>query len=132
MRFTSKTQFLDRVRAEWDRLWHMLDQADPDALTTRFVWGADRAVKDALMHVHEWHRMNLRWYREGLTGTPEMPAKGYTWLECPKLNQAIFEKYRHLSLAEAKRRLRQSHTETLALLESLTEAALLTLLDERR
>ena len=126
MRFASKTQFLDRIRAEWERLWQLLDQADPDALATRVVWGVDRTVKDALMHVHEWHRMNLRWYRDGLTGTPEMPAKGYTWLECPKLNQAIFEQHRSLPLAEAKRRLRKSHAETLALLETLSEAALLT------
>ena len=63
----------------------------------------------------------------GLRGeVPELPAPGYTWEQEPELNQAIYEKYRDLSLDEVLAFSQASHRETLGVVQGMSEAELFT------
>lgn len=125
MRFTSKQQFLGLMDEEWGNLCETLAAIPPAALESAPLWGAGRTGKDVLMHLYEWHVMNLGWYKTGLKGVPDMPAKGFTWKENPALNEAIYQKHRRVPLARARALLRASHTRVLKLLRSLSEEQLL-------
>ena len=89
------------------------------------LYAVQRSGVDVLTHLHEWHNMCLGWYQVGLTGTPIVLAPGYTVAQCPALNEAIFQRYKNLSAADAKRKLRASHHKVVKLLASLSEQQLL-------
>lgn len=125
MKFTSKKAFLQDIESEWQRLWEMLAAVSNEALARPGLYAVRRSGKDVLTHLHEWHNMCLRWYKTGLTGTPEMPAVGYSWSQCPQLNEAIYLRYKDVTVADAKRKLRHSHHKCVKLLESLSQTQLL-------
>ncbi|NNE95169.1 MAG: ClbS/DfsB family four-helix bundle protein, partial [Acidimicrobiales bacterium] len=111
-------ELVDAAAHEFDRLWLAVD-AVPEA--QRETPGACDAwsVKDLLAHLHAWHEMALGWEREGSAGTtPQQPAPGYTWAETPALNQAIFERTRDDEWSDVDSRLRRTHDQIVAVIES--------------
>lgn len=67
-------------------------------------------IKDILAHLLEWHIMLMVWYTIGKTGEkPEMPGKGFTWKELPKLNELIYQKYKDETLGDIFERLNKTH-----------------------
>lgn len=125
MRFTSKKQFLGLIEQEWGKLCETLAAIPPTALESAPLWGDGRTGKDVLMHLYEWHIMNLGWYKAGLKGVPDMPARGFSWGQNPALNEAIYKRHRRVSLPRARTLLRASHARVLKLLRSLSEEQLL-------
>lgn len=125
MNFPSKQSFLDDIETSWNALSTLLEHIPDENLARPGLYAGVRSGVDVLTHVHEWHNMCLRWYQEGLKDTPVMPAPGFKWTESPALNEAIYQRYKDLSPADAKRKLRTSHRKVVKLLESLTERQLL-------
>jgi hypothetical protein len=83
-------------------------------------------VNDLVAHLAEWQRMFLGWYREGLEGVkPRIPAPGYKYREIPKLNRAIWAKYRTSAVAEVQKDFESSYREILDLVDKLPPASLL-------
>ncbi len=77
--------------------------------------------KDVLAHLYEWHCMLLRWYKDGQTSQPDIPAKGYNWRMTPDLNLAIYEKHREEPLRTIVRKVKLSHSRVMKLVETLSE-----------
>ena len=125
LKYSSKQIFLQDIETEWDALCALLAKITDEDLEKPGLYAVQRSGVDVLTHLHEWHNMCLGWYQVGLTGTPIVPAPGYTVAQCPALNEAIFQRYKNLSAADAKRKLRASHRKVVKLLESLSEHQLL-------
>ena len=86
------------------------------------------SVKDILAHLLEWQQMNLDWYAAGKRREKVyMPAKGYTLRDLPRLNQMIYRKHHHRSLKSVVQDFEEHHKETIALIDSLSDADLTTL-----
>lgn len=133
MKFKNKEELIKKFESDWEKLWKLLDtftdedmvQAPKKRTGSMEKSGDAWSPKDILAHLHEWHNMPLRWYKEGLSGTPEMPAKGYNWRQIPELNREIYKKYKDISLPEAKKLVKASHEKFLKLMKSLSEKELL-------
>lgn len=120
----NKTQLLESIQKEYTALEKFLVLLTPEQMAFSSAPGA-WAVKDILVHLHEWQQMFLDWYEAGVRGdTPKVPAPGYKWNQLPELNQAIYEKYRSLSPEQALAMFRESHHRTIEFIESLPEADL--------
>ena len=71
------------------------------------------------MHLHHWHLLFFNWYEIGMQGVkPQMPAKGYSWNETPKLNLWIREQYEDIPWEEASRLLTTSFLQTRKIMEN--------------
>ena len=81
---------------------------------------------DLVAHLDEWHRMFLRWHRDGLAGrTPAMPAEGYKWNELRELNRVVREKHKSASWKRVLAAFEDSYAEVVSLAEGLSEKQLL-------
>ncbi|MFZ6027418.1 MAG: ClbS/DfsB family four-helix bundle protein [Chloroflexota bacterium] len=122
----TKSQLIAEAQKEAQALQQLLSDLNPVQMEQAGESG-EWSVKDVLAHLYEWQQMFFRWYEAGLRGeTPAVPAEGYKWNQLPALNQAIYERYRHRPLDEIVHAFWDSHTRTLALIESLSEETLVT------
>lgn len=123
---TDKNTLLNLQKEEYEKLIHMINVlSEPDQEGIFPFEDRDRNIKDVLTHLHEWHLMFLRWYKEGMAGNiPAMPAPGYTWKDTPALNKAIWEKYQNTSLKEAKIMVSETHAEIIKITEGHTNEEL--------
>lgn len=79
----------------------------------------NRKISDVLAHLHHWHLLMLRWYKEGMRGgKPAMPEAGYTWKEIPRLNIDIREIYKDVSLRKIISLLDKSFRDLQIIMES--------------
>ena len=133
MRFESKTDFLDTVDKEWEKLCRTLaklSDAQMHLLPRERSGSMERSgdpwsPKDVLAHLHAWHLMTLGWIETGPEGSPSVPAAGYSWKTTPALNRDIYLRYKDVSLGEIQRKVRESHDATRAIIDSLGEETLL-------
>jgi hypothetical protein len=123
---TSKTELLDAAGREFERLWNAVEsvpESDRELVGACDAW----SVKDLLAHLHAWHEMAIGWEYEGSRGEqPVIPAEGYTFAETPALNQAIFERTKHDPWNEVVARLRSTHADLLAVIDSYDDDDLFT------
>lgn len=122
----TRSALLDLSRHNFDMLLNCIESMEVEEQQKEFPPGTmNRNIRDVLMHLHHWHILLLGWYQTGMAGEkPDMPAKGYTWQETPKLNKGIWEKYRHTSLEEAKAVLKESFLQVREIIEGHTEEEL--------
>ncbi len=126
MRYESKRALLDDIRAEHDALCALLKAIPEARYRESGVWGDGWTIVDLVAHLAEWQRMFLGWYREGLEGVkPQIPAPGYKYREIPKLNRAIWAKYRAFSFAEVQEDFESSYREIVDLVDKLPPESLL-------
>jgi len=87
----------------------------------------DKNDRDLLMHLHEWHKMVLNWYKSNMEGkkTSFLP-EGYTWKSTPKLNKSLWEQYQKTSLSEAEKLFAKSHKEIMSLIKKHSNEELFT------
>ena len=122
----TRTELLAAIDQEWSALAALLEPLTPQEIVAPGIMD-DWSVKDLLAHLAAWEQLLLGWVRAGLRGeAPELPAPGYTWEQEPELNQAIYEKYRDLSLDEVLAFSHASHQETLGVVLGMSEAELFT------
>lgn len=123
---TSKAQLLEQADVNFEKL-----QAELSGLTDMEMIEAgivgEWSIKDVLAHLFEWQQMTCSWYRVGKSGeTPFTPSPDYTWRQIPDLNQHIYEMYKDVPLNEILEKFARSHTETIALIESMDNDELFT------
>ncbi len=122
----NKTQLLESIQKQYTALEKFLAPLTAEEMAYSSAPGA-WAVKDILAHLVEWQQMFFKWYEGGSQGEmPEVPAPGYKWNQLPALNQAIYEKYQHLTAEEALSLFRESHRKTVQFIETLPDADLTT------
>jgi len=123
-----KQALLDEIQRERSALDDTLAHLSVRQMTRAGVTRGGWSVKDVLAHLVEWQQMNLDWYAAGLRGeTPAIPAPGYTLRELPRLNQAIYRKHHRRSLQAVMCDYRSYHDRVVALIETLSDADLVTL-----
>lgn len=121
----NKTQLLAVAHKEFHKLETYLSSLSPEQMKASNA--PQKSVKDILAHLYEWQQMFFIWYAAGLRAEmPDVPAPGYKWSQLPALNQAIYEKYNHLSLDDALTWFRASHAKTMQFIESLSDGELTT------
>lgn len=126
VRYTTKRQLVSDIEREHDRFVALLESVPPSRRREPGVWGDGWTVNDLVAHLMEWHRMFLRWYREGLAGgRPAMPVPGFKWSETPALNRDIQRTHRRAAAATLRDGFERSYQEILALARELPPDALL-------
>ena len=115
----SKSELLHLSRENFEKLQDFCDKLDAEELFKDFPSGTmNRNISDVFMHLHHWHLLLKKWYTIGMAGDkPEMPEKGYTWKTTPELNKWIWNKYKNISLDEAKKSLKASHMQIMKIIE---------------
>lgn len=122
----SKTELLNAIVQERQALERLLAGLSPEQMLLPGALG-EWSVKDVLAHLVEWEQMFLGWLAAGQRGeTPALPAEGYNWRQLGELNQKIYEQYRAAPLDEILALFKTSFAQVCALLESLSEADLVT------
>jgi hypothetical protein len=108
---TKKKDLINASTEEFLSLFNLIDSMTLEKQESSFLFeDRDKNIRDVLTHLHEWHLMMKRWYKDGMSGIkPEIPAKGYTFKTLPDLNNEIFKKWQNTSLDDAKELLISSH-----------------------
>jgi len=123
----NKTELLQLVQQERDKLEKTLAPLSVDEYSRPGVTDAGWAVKDVLAHLFTWEGMVRSWYAAGLRGEkPELPAPGFKWNQTPALNQKIFEQHRSRPLQDIQAEFQASYQEMLKLIQEMPEEDLLT------
>ncbi|SOE20893.1 hypothetical protein SAMN06298216_1370 [Spirosomataceae bacterium TFI 002] len=119
----NKTELLELGKANFEKLIAFVDSLSDDEQGLDFPPGTlNRNIRDVLMHLHHWHLMMEDWYTQGKVGEkPIIPAKGYTWKTLPSLNNWIREKYKEVSLYEAKLSLKISFNQIREIITSISD-----------
>lgn len=83
-------------------------------------WKRDKNLRDALIHLYEWHQLMLNWVHSNQNGEekPFIPEP-YNWKTYGDMNIEFWRKHRKNSLEEATDMLNKSHKGVLELSESL-------------
>lgn len=122
----TKSALVEAIDSERGNLLGVLDDV-PEVTKTLPGACESWSVKDILAHMTDWEQRFLGWYEAGLRGeVPKIPDAGYTWRQLPALNQAIYEKHRHKSLAQVQEEFDASFKRIRALVEQLSEHVLFT------
>jgi hypothetical protein len=138
-RATTKTDLLKMANEQFDKLWKMIDSMngaeqsadfcfDAESLTQKdgaAHWKRDKNLRDVLIHLYEWHQLVLTWVAEGERGEarPFLPP-GITWANYQKMNAGFFEKHKGTAYYDAKRMLKDSHAQVVALMERYSDEEL--------
>ena len=117
MKFSSKSEFVQRTQEQWNLLWTTVKSC-PGNRTSQ------TALKQVLAHLHAWHRLTLSWYNEGMNGKPDLPAKGFNWQQTRLLNAKLDEEFAKIAMDSVVRRLKLSHGRLMSLVEDLSERQL--------
>lgn len=126
MRYESKQALMNDIRTAHDSLCARLEEIPQVRWQEPGVWGDGWTVSDLVSHLAEWQQMFLGWYEQGLGGAmPEMPARGYTWRQTPKLNRAIREKHRSRSRVAAMAAFESGYSRIVQMVEALSPEQLL-------
>lgn len=88
-------------------------------------WKRDKNLKDILIHLYEWHQLNLKWVNANLNGEnkPFLPEP-YNWKSYGKMNVGFWNKHRCTTLTAATELLEKSHSEVMNLAEGFTDEEL--------
>jgi hypothetical protein len=123
-----KKDLLDEIQRERTALDNALALLTPRQMTRPGVTRGGWSTKDVLAHVVAWQQLNLGWYEAGLRGEkPAMPAVGYTLRDLPRLNQMLFRKHHGRSLRAIEADYAAYHKRVVALINSLSDAELVTI-----
>lgn len=117
---TSRAQLLDLADANYHKLLKLISDQPAEIQEAEFLIPTmNRNIADVICHLHEWHKMMLNWYAEGMNGSkPAMPAEGYTWKETSALNHKIWEHYQNTGLEQALAWFKETHLKLYHLIES--------------
>jgi len=125
---TTKDALAETSRAGFQLLLAEIEAIHPDLRGADFPFeGRDRTIRDVACHLHEWHRLMLGWYEDGMHGhKPDIPAAGFTWRTTPDLNRELWAAHQDTSLEAALELLAQSHQEVHGLILRHTNEELFT------
>ena len=131
-RATTKTDLVIAANEQFDKLWKLIDSMSDEQQTAIFSdemakagkeahWSRDKNLRDVLVHLYEWHQLLSNWIKSNCKGEakPFLPEP-YNWKTYPAMNVEFWKKHQNTSLINAKKMLRESHKEVLALIETFS------------
>jgi hypothetical protein len=114
---TTKTDLLDVIRREHQRLMNLVAQLSDDEMLQPGMNG-DWSAKDELAHITAWEQEFLGWYRAGQRGeVPERPDPD----NIDPFNRQLYEQHRDEPLAEVRAAFEASYQEILNAVASMSE-----------
>ena len=122
------------VQEDFNALMSAIDAAEPDVLTLPFVIGDKPTkcatfqqgtnVKDLLVHILEWQRLQSTFVENIRKGTPKDFIPEPYRKDYKEMDRINFEKHSATSLESALMMLRASHEEMIRLMDSFSEEEL--------
>ena len=78
-------------------------------------------MHDVLIYLYEWHELLLNWVKSNQQGENKsfLPAP-YNWKTYPQMNFKIWKKHQKTPLADAKKMLKESHSNVMPLIETFS------------
>ena len=125
---TTKTELIAAANAQFEKLWKLIDGMPEEMQCAAFAFeDRDKNVRDVLVHLYEWHQLQLRWVQANLEGeaSPFLPPP-YTWKTYGAMNVGFREKHQGTPYAQSREMLLASHREVMALIEGFSDEALFT------
>lgn len=135
---TTKNDLLTAANANYEKLNSLISELTAKELSTPFDfsndvkkkeahWKRDKNLRDVLIHLYEWHQLLLNWVQSNQNGDSEpFIPKPYNWKTYGDMNVEFFHKHQSTPLEDAKRMLRDSHTEVIKLAETFSNEDLFT------
>ncbi|MDR2146947.1 MAG: ClbS/DfsB family four-helix bundle protein [Tannerella sp.] len=132
-RATTKKDLQTAANEQFDKLWKLIDSMSDEQQNATFAgemasagkemhWSRDKNVRDVLVHLYEWHQLLRNWTYANRNGAakPFLPEP-YNWKTYPAMNVEFWKKHQNTPLIDAKRMLKESHKEVMALIETFSD-----------
>ena len=131
-RATTKTDLQIAANEQFDKLWKLIEPMSDEQQNATFGsemaaagkeahWSRDKNVRDVIVHLYEWHQLLLDWVSANRNGTAKsfLPDP-YNWKTYPAMNVEIWKKHQDTPLTDAKKMLKESHNDVMALIETFS------------
>lgn len=129
----NKIDLIEAATTEYNKLLVLIDSLTEEELNTPFDfsmdekkteahWKRDKNLRDALMHLHEWHELTLNWIANNKSGIHKpYLMEGYNWKTYGNMNLVFWNNCQKVSLEEAKAKFIESHEKIMKLIEAMPE-----------
>ena len=135
-RATTKTDLVTSTNGQFEKMWKLIDSMSDEQQNATFGkematagkethWSRDKNLRDILVHLYEWHLLLLNWIKVNSSGEhkPFLPEP-YNWKTYPTMNVEFWKKHQSTPLTEAKTKLKKSHKDVMALIETFSNEQL--------
>ena len=135
-RATTKADLVTSANEQFEKMWKLIDTMSDEQQNSTFGkematagkeahWSRDKNLRDILVHLYEWHLLLLNWIKVNSSGEhkPFLPEP-YNWKTYPTMNVEFWKKHQSTPLTEAKAKLKESHKDVMALIETLSNEQL--------
>ena len=135
-RATTKADLVTSANGQFEKMWKLIDTMSDEQQNSTFGkematagkeahWSRDKNLRDILVHLYEWHLLLLNWIKVNSSGEhkPFLPEP-YNWKTYPTMNVEFWKKHQSTPLTEAKAKLKESHKDVIALIETFSNEQL--------
>ena len=135
-RATTKADLVTSANGQFEKMWKLIDYMSDEQQNATFGkematagkeahWSRDKNLCDILVHLYEWHLLLLNWIKVNSSGEhkPFLPEP-YNWKTYPTMNVEFWKKHQSTPLTEAKAKLKESHKDVMALIETFSNEQL--------
>jgi len=135
-RAATKEELLQSATENYEKLIEFMDGMSEKELETSFDftgqpskkeahWKRDKNLRDVLVHLYEWHQMQMSWMEANLNGEEKtFLPKPYNWKSLALLNEFFWKKHQNTSLTDAKELFKESHMKMMNYAEQFTDEEL--------
>ena len=133
---TTKTDLLSAAAINYEKLNVLISGLTEQELQTPFDfsgdekkkeahWKRDKNLRDILIHLHEWHKLLLKWVHSNQNGDhkPFLPEP-YNWKTYGNMNVEFWNKHQNTPLDDAKNMFQKSHDDIIKLAETFSNEEL--------
>ena len=133
---TSKEDLVEAANIKYKKLWELIHSLSDTELNTEFDfskdekkkeahWGRDKNIKDVLIHLHEWHKLLIKWITSNQEGVikPFLPEQ-YNWKTYGEMNVEFWKKHQDTNTEEAEQMCSKSHVDVMGIIETFTNEEL--------
>lgn len=122
----TKIELIKACENERKALFDKITLLKPKDIDTKPICSS-WTTKDVIAHLAQWHRMMLRWYKEGMDGKmPVMPEIGYSWKMTPELNEKIYQDHKNDSWDKVEKDFNTTYDELQSIITKHTDKELFT------
>jgi len=87
----------------------------------------DKNPRDLLMHLHQWHKMAIKWHQDNMSGKKKsFLPEGFNWKMTPELNFELWKEYQDIDLEKAKTLAKKSHKKLMKIIQAHSDKELFT------
>lgn len=132
----TKADLLEAANKNYNDLIKLIDSMTEAELNTPFDfsgdvkkkeahWKRDKNLRDVLVHLHEWHNLNLKWVEDNQKGIARpFLMEGYNWKTYGDMNRVFWKNCQEISLKDAMEQFKASHKKMMKMIESMTNEEL--------